>query len=73
MSKKVVYHISGFDCANCAAKMENAINKIDGVTSAKISFMAQKLIIEAPEEALERILEEARKAVRAVDYDCEIL
>ena len=68
-----VFRMKNIDCANCAAKMENAINKIDGVTSAKISFMAQKLIIEAPEEALERILEEARKAVRAVDSDCEIL
>lgn len=68
-----VFKMKDIDCANCAAKMENAINKIEGVTSAKVSFMSQKLIIEAPEEAFERILNEARKAVRAVDSACEIL
>ena len=31
------------DCANCAAKIEDAVKKIDGVTSASVSFMAQKM------------------------------
>lgn len=35
------------DCANCAAKMEEAVKKVSGVTDATVSFMTQKLAIEA--------------------------
>jgi len=70
---KKVFLMKEIDCANCAAKMENAINKIEGVTSAKVSFMAQKLILEAPEEVFERVLEESRKVVRKIESGCEIV
>ena len=60
------------DCANCAAKMETAISKIDGVKSAVVSFMAQKLTIEAEEDQFERILKEAQAAVKKVDSECYI-
>ena len=46
--KKIVKLID-LDCANCAAKIENAIQKIDGVEKASVSFMTQKMTIEAPE------------------------
>ena len=38
------------DCANCAAKIEDAVKKIDGVTNASVSFMAQKMTLEAPDD-----------------------
>lgn len=44
---KKIYKLEDLDCANCAAKMENAINAIDGVQSATVSFMMQRLTIEA--------------------------
>ena len=44
---KKTFKLQDLDCANCAAKMETAISKIEGVKSASISFMAQKLTIEA--------------------------
>ena len=55
------------DCANCAAKMERAIEKIKGVESVSINFMSQKAFIEADESEFERIIAEAGKAVDKVD------
>lgn len=70
MKKK--FNMVDLDCANCAAKMEAAIQKIDGVQSAVVSFMAQKLTIEAEEDQFERILKEAQAAVKKVDSECSI-
>ena len=71
MKKK--FKMEDLDCANCAAKMEALIQKIPGVTSASISFMAQKLTIEAEEAQLEEILHQAQKAVSKIDSNCRIL
>ena len=46
---KKTYQLEDLDCANCAAKMERAVEKIDGVKSVSISFMTQKMVIEAEE------------------------
>ena len=47
---KKTYKLENLDCANCAAKMETAINKMDDVESCTISFMSQKMTIEAAED-----------------------
>ena len=60
------------DCANCAAKMESAIANIEGVTFASISYMTQKLTLEAPDEVFEAVLREAQKRVRKIEPDCRI-
>ena len=67
------YTMEDLDCANCAAKMEAAIKKIDGVREASVSFMTQKLIIEADEVRFDEIMKQAQKAVSRVDRDCSIL
>lgn len=36
------------DCAHCADKIQNAVQKIDGVTSVTVNFLGQKMILEAP-------------------------
>ena len=61
------------DCANCAAKMEAAIKKIDGVEDAAVSCMAQKLTIEAEDDRFDEILEQAQAAIRKIEPDCVIL
>ena len=61
------------DCANCAAKMENRIGKINGVTSASISFMTQKLTLEAQDDRFDDILSEVKKAVKKVDSAVELV
>ena len=71
MKKK--FRMEELDCANCAAKMEDAIRKIDGVQAANISFMAQKLTIEADEAEMERILDEAQRVIDRVDKGCRIV
>jgi copper chaperone CopZ len=70
---KKIYNLEDLECAHCAAKMETAINKIDGVISASISFMTQKLTIEAEEKDLDKILKAAQKAIKKIEPDCRIV
>lgn len=70
---KKVFRMQNVDCANCAAKMESAINKIDGVESATISFMTQRLTMEFDESRMDEILDSAEKACKKVDDDCSII
>lgn len=70
---KKTFKLQNLDCANCAAKMETAINKMAGVESCNISFMTQKLTIEAPDDVFESVLDEAQKAIKKVDRECVIL
>ena len=60
------------DCANCAAKMEEAVKKVEGVTDATVSFMTQKLAIEADDSRFAAIMAEVVKACKKVEPDCEI-
>ena len=70
---KKVYRLEELDCANCAAKMEEGINRIDGVTKATVSFMAQKLTIEANDDRYDEIMTEVAKVVKKVEPDCRII
>lgn len=60
------------DCANCAAKIENAIKKIDGVTNVSVSFMAQKMTLEAPDDKFAQILDEAKQLIHKLEPDITI-
>ena len=67
------FKLQNLDCANCAAKMENAIKGIDGVKSATVSFMTQKLVIEADDDCFDAVLDEAQRACSKIEPDCVIL
>ena len=69
---KKVFKLVDLDCANCAAKMERSILKIKGVQSASVSFMSQKLTLEAPDEQFEDILDEVIRICKKVEPDCII-
>ncbi len=71
MKKK--FKLEDLDCANCAAKMEDAIKKIDGVNDANVSFLAQKMTIDAQDDQFDRIMEEVAKVCARVEPDCKIL
>lgn len=60
------------DCANCAAKMENAAGKIDGVNKISISFMAQKMVVDADDARFDEIMKEIAKVCKKVDSDFSI-
>lgn len=70
---KKTFKLVDLDCANCAAKMETAIKKIDGVTNASVSFMSQKMTIEADDAKFDDIVKEAVKVCKKVEPDCEIV
>ena len=71
MKKK--FALTEIDCANCAAKIEDAINKIDGVNEASVNFMAQKLTIDAEDDKFEDVLEQAQKVITKIEPGCEIV
>ena len=60
------------DCAACAAKMEAAVKKVPGVTDATVSFMTQKLSIEADDARFDAVMQDVVKACKKVEPDCEI-
>ncbi|MDO5303498.1 MAG: cation transporter [Clostridia bacterium] len=64
---KKTFKMENLDCANCAAKMETAIKKIDGVNDCSISFMTQKISIDAEDDKFDEVLTAAQKAVTKVD------
>lgn len=70
---KKVFDLEDLDCANCAAKMEAGIKKIEGVIDASVNFMTQKMMLEAPDEAFDKILKQVVKVCRKVEPDCRIL
>ena len=69
---KKTYKLTDLDCANCAAKMETAIKKIDGVSDASVSFMTQKLTVEADDDRFDEIMKQIAKACKRVEPDCVI-
>lgn len=61
------------DCANCARKMEEATQKVEGVAGATVSFMTQKMNVEFEEGAdVKAVMEKVVKACKKVESDCEI-
>ena len=70
---KKTFKLIDLDCANCAAKMENAIKKLDGVTDATVSFMTQKMTVEADDARFDAIMKDVVKCVRKVEPDCEVV
>lgn len=69
---KKTFILDGLCCANCAAKIEAGINKIDGIDKATISFLTSKLVIETAEEPTKELLKLVEKAVHKVEPDVEM-
>ena len=70
---KAVLKLEGLCCANCAAKIENEVKKIDGLDEANLSFMTQKLTLGAPESDLERIVDEASRIAKKIEDEVNIV
>lgn len=69
MKKRYKFEIN---CANCAAKVEEAIKKIDGVNGATVSFMTQKLTLDADDARFDEILQEVISTAKRIEPDCEL-
>ena len=70
---KKTFELEELDCAHCAAKMEEGIRKLDGVKEATVSYIAQKLVIDADDARFDEIMKEVVKVCRKVEPDCRIL
>lgn len=71
MKKK--FKLIDLDCANCAAKMEAAIKNLDGVTDCSVSFLTQKMTLEADDAVFDSVLEQAIKCISKVEPDCQVV
>lgn len=70
---KKTFAIEDLDCAHCAAKMEDAIRRLEGVASVSVNFLTQKLTLEAEDARFDAVLREAVKLCRKIEPDCRIL
>ena len=70
---KKTFKLEDLDCANCAAKMERAIAKIDGVNEVSVNFLAQRMTLDADEGNFDEIMQKVVKVCRKVEPDCTIL
>ncbi len=68
-----VFKLDEIDCAVCAGKLEDAIKKLDGVQSAKVNFLTQKLTLEAADDDFDAVLDAVIKLTSDIEPDCEIL
>lgn len=70
---KKTFKLIDLDCANCAAKMETTIKKLPGVADASVSFMTQKMTIDADSAQFDDIMKQVVKTCKKVEPDCEIV
>lgn len=68
---KFKYTIEGIDCPNCAAKLAAIMEKLDGIDSAKINFLSEKLTVESTLEESE-LLTVLRKTAKAFESGISI-
>lgn len=70
---KKIFKLEDLDCANCAAKMERAVSKLDGVEAVNVSFMTQRMSIDADETRFDEIMDNVVKTCRKIEPDCKIV
>lgn len=70
---KRTFKLEELDCANCAAKMENQIQKLEGVINVSISFMSQKLTLEAVDEKFDQIVIDIAKVIKKIEANCRLV
>ena len=66
---KNTFKLEGLGCANCAAKMESAIKRLDGVSSASVNFMTTRMVIEAEDDKMPKVVEAAEKIIKKIEHN----
>lgn len=67
------YKLTDLDCANCAAKMQNDIGKLDGVNKVTVAFMTQKMVLDADPDKIDSILDQAQNICHKYEPECMIV
>ena len=70
---KKTYKLIDLDCAHCAAKMEDAVKGIEGVTDATVNFMTQKMTIEGDDARFDALVKQAVKVCKKIEPDCQVV
>ncbi len=70
---KKIFEVEGLDCAHCAAKIEKAISELDGVDEVTVSFLTQKITLDAEDDKFSAIVKEMVKIAKKTEPDMEIL
>ena len=70
---KKTIKLQDLDCANCAAKIENAISKLPNVNEVKVNFMSQKMILDAPDDKFDKVLTAAKKVAKKIESGIEFI
>lgn len=65
--------LEDLDCANCAAKIEEAVGKLEGVSRSTVTLLTQKLVIEVEEENAAGIAKDITKIVKKFEPDVEVI
>ena len=67
------FELEDLDCANCAAKMEEAIKKLTGVKRDSVNLIPEQLILDAEDSQFDEILQAAVKCIAKVEPDCRVV
>lgn len=68
-----VYKLDGELCANCAGKIKDAIEKLDGVNSASVNAMTYKFTLDAEDDKFDTALKQSVKLFADIEPDCEVI
>ena len=63
------FKLKGLGCANCAAKIEDKVRKLDGVSDSTVNFVTTKMTIEADEEKMPGVVEAAKSIIKKLEPD----
>ena len=63
------YKIKGLDCANCAAELERAIQKVEGIEEVNINFITERMELKYDENNEEEIMKKVKKVIKREEPD----
>lgn len=67
--RKIV-RFTGVCCANCAAKLERALEKIDGINCVQLNFMAQRVNFDIDDNKYEEVIKKIKEVTEKVLPEC---
>ena len=67
------FKLEGDICANCAAKIEDQVNKLDGVNKAKVNFMMLKFTLDADDARFDELVDQSVKIFDKIEPSCEVV
>ncbi len=70
---KKIFRLEDLDCAACAAKMEDAIARVPGVSLVQVNFLRQAMTLEAPDELFDGVVAQAQKIMRKIEPDVRVV